>query len=115
MYSTAVVFVKNTAAIATPASVTVKVLGKDTSAEATVFTLGVQDDNASLANGYYSFVQTASATSDGIAIHPYGAVIFPAGKTTTTLELTYGGVKYTTETALTTATNVGDTIDFTKG
>lgn len=114
-FANAVVFVKNTAVIATPASVTVEILGKDTSAEATVFTLGVQDDNASLANGCYSFVQTASATSDGIAIHPYGAVIFPAGKTTTTLELTYGGVKYTTKTALTTATNVGDTIDFTKG
>lgn len=113
-FANAVVFVKSNAAIATPASVTVEVLGKDTSEEATVFTLGVQDDTASLANGYYSFNQTASATSDGIAIHPYGAVIFPAGKTTTTLELTYGGVKYTTETALTTATNVGDTINFTK-
>ena len=113
-FANAVVFVKNTAAIATPASVTVEILGKDTSAEATVFTLGVQDDNPSLANGHYSFVQTASATSDGIAIHPYGAVIFPAGKTTVTLELTYGGVKYTTKTDLTTDTNVGDTIDFTK-
>lgn len=113
-FANAVVFVKDTAAIATPASVTVEVLGKDTSAEATVFTLGVQDDTASLANGYYSFVQTVSATTDGIAIHPYGAVIFPAGKTTTTLELTYGGVKYTTETALTTATEVGATINFTK-
>lgn len=114
-FANAVVFVKSNAAIATPASVTVEVLGKDTSEEATVFTLGVQDDNASLANGYYSFNQTASATSDGIAIHPYGAVIFPAGKTTTTLELVYGGVKYTTETALTTSTEVGATINFTKG
>lgn len=114
-FANAVVFVKSNAAIATPASVTVEVLGKDTSEEATVFTLGVQDDTASLANGYYSFTQAASATSDGIAIHPYGAVIFPAGKTTTTLELVYGGVKYTTETALTTATEVGDTINFTKG
>lgn len=114
-FANAVVFVKSNAAIATPASVTVEVLGKDTSAEATVFTLGVQDDTASLANGYYSFVQSESATSDGIAIHPYGAVIFPAGKTTTTLELTYGGVKYTTETALTTSTEVGATINFTKG
>ena len=114
-FANAVVFVKSNATIATPSSVTVEVLGKDTSEEATVFTLGVQDDTASLANGYYSFTQTASATSDGIAIHPYGAVIFPTGKTTTTLELTYGGVKYTTETALTTSTNVGDTINFTKG
>lgn len=113
-FANAVVFVKDTASIATPASVTVEVLDKDTSAEATVFTLGVQDDTASLANGYYSFVQTVSATTDGIAIHPYGAVIFPKGKTTTTLELTYGGVKYTTETALTTATEVGATINFTK-
>lgn len=113
-FANAVVFVKSNASIATPASVTVEVLGKDTSEEATVFTLGVQDGTASLANGYYSFTQTESATSDGIAIHPYGAVIFPAGKTTTTLELTYGGVKYTTETALTTATEVGATINFTK-
>lgn len=113
-FANAVVFVKSNAAIATPASVTVEVLGKDTSEEATVFTLGVQDDTASLANGYYSFNQTESATSDGIAIHPYGAVIFPTGKTTTTLELTYGGAKYTTETALTTATEVGATINFTK-
>lgn len=113
-FANAVVFVKSNAAIATPASVTVEVLGKDTSEEAAVFTLGVQDDTASLANGYYSFNQTASATSDGIAIHPYGAVIFPTGKTTTTLELTYGGVKYTAETALTTATEVGATINFTK-
>lgn len=114
-FANAVVFVKSNSAIATPASVTVEVLGKDTSEEATVFTLGVQDDTASLANGYYSFTQTESATSDGIAIHPYGDVIFPAGKTTTTLELVYGGVKYTTETALTTATEVGATINFTKG
>ena len=114
-FANAVVFVKSNATITAPASVTVEVLGKDTSAEATVFTLGVQDGNASLANGYYSFVQTANATSDGVAIHPYGAVIFPKGKTTTTLELAYGGAKYTTETALTTDTNVGDTINFTKG
>ena len=113
-FANAVVFVKSNAAIAAPTSVTVEVLGKDTSEEATVFTLGVQDGTASLANGNYSFIQTASATSDGIAIHHYGAVIFPAGKTTTTLELAYGGVKYTTETALTTATEVGATINFTK-
>lgn len=113
-FSNIVTFVVDDANIAQP-TVTVKVSSKDIAEEATVFTLEVQDDNVSLANGAYQFVQTQDAVTNGIAIHKYGAVIFPEGKTTTTLEMIYGGYKYTTDTELTTSSNVGDTIVFNKG
>lgn len=114
-FSNMVTFVLDGADITQPSTLTVEVIGKDIAEEATVFTLEVQDDNVSLANGAYQFVQTQDAVTNGIAIHKYGAVIFPTGKTTTTLEMIYGGYKYTTDTALTTASNVGDTITFNKG
>lgn len=114
-FSNMVTFVVDGADIAQPATVTVEVSSKDIAEEATVFTLEVQDDNVSLANGAYQFVQTQDAVTNGIAIHKYGAVIFPAGKTTTTLEMIYGGYKYTAKKALTTSDNVGDTITFDKG
>lgn len=114
-FSNMVTFVLDGADITQPSTLTVKVSGKDIAEEATVFTLEVQDDNVSLANGAYQFVQTQDAVTNGIAIHKYGAVIFPKGKTTTTLEMIYGGYKYTAGTALTTASNVGDTITFNKG
>ena len=114
-FSNMVTFVVDGASIAQPATVTVKVSSKDIAEEATVFTLEVQDDNVSLANGAYQFVQTQDAVTNGIAIHKYGAVIFPTGKTTTTLEMIYGGYKYTAKKALTTSDNVGVTITFDKG
>ena len=114
-FSNMVTFVVDDADIAQPTTVTVEVSSKDIAEEATVFTLEVQDDNVSLANGAYQFVQTQDAVTNGIAIHKYGAVIFPAGKTTTTLEMVYGGYKYTATSALTTSSNVGDTITFNKG
>lgn len=114
-FSNMVTFVVDGADIAQPTTVTVEVSSKDIAKEATVFTLEVQDANVSLANSAYQFVQTQDAVTNGIAIHKYGAVIFPVGKTTTTLEMIYGGYKYTAKKALTTSDNVGDTITFDKG
>lgn len=114
-FANIVTFVTDTASIAQPATVTVGITSKDTSAEATVFTLGVQDDNVSLADGNFAFTQTEDAVKKGIAVHPYGAVIFPTSATTTTLEMVYGGYKYTAATALTTDAKVGATIKFNKG
>lgn len=115
-FSNIVTFVVDGTDIATqPATVIVKVSSKDIAEEATVFTLEVQDDVVSLASGAYQFVQTQDAVTNGIAIHKYGAVIFPPKKTTTTLEMVYGGYKYTAATALTIESNVGDKITFNKG
>lgn len=113
-FSNAVVFVKSTATITATESVTVEISSKDIADVGTVFALEVQEDNATLQNGFYEFVQTEDATTKGIAIQKYGAVTFPNGQTTTKLQMIYGGVAYTATTELTTDANVGDTLTFSK-
>lgn len=113
-FSNAVVFVTSTATITAPESVTVEISSKDIADVGTVFALEVQEDNATLQNGFYEFVQTEDATTKGIAIQKYGAVTFPVGQTTTKLQMIYGGVAYTATTELTTAANVGATLTFSK-
>lgn len=113
-FSNAVVFVTSTATITVPESVTVEISSKDIADVGTVFALEVQEDNATLQNGFYEFVQTEDATTKGIAIQKYGAVTFPVGQTTTKLQMIYGGVAYTATTELTTDANVGATLTFSK-
>lgn len=113
-FSNAVVFVTSTATITAPESVTVEISSKDIADVGTVFALEVQEDNATLQNGFYEFVQTEDATTKGIAIQKYGAVTFPVGQTTTMLQMIYGGVAYTATTELTTGANVGATLTFSK-
>lgn len=113
-FSNAVVFVTSTATITAPESVTVEISSKDITDVGTVFALQVQEDNATLQNGFYEFVQTEDATTKGIAIQKYGAVTFPVSQTTTKLQMIYGGVAYTATTELTTDANVGATITFSK-
>lgn len=113
-FSNAVVFVTSNATITAPESVTVEISSKDIADVGTVFALEVQEDNATLQNGFYEFVQTEDATTKGIAIQKYGAVTFPVGQTTTKLQMIYGGVAYTATTELTTGANVGATLTFSK-
>lgn len=113
-FSNAVVFVTNKATITAPESVTVEISSKDIADVGTVFGLEVQDDNATLQNGFYEFVQSEDATTKGIAIQKYGAVTFPVGQTTTKLQMIYSGVAYTATTNLTTDANVGATLTFSK-
>lgn len=113
-FSNAVVFVTSKATITAPESVTVEISSKDIADDGTVFALEVQEDNATLQNGFYEFVQTEDATTKGIAIQKYGAVTFPVGQTTTKLQMIYGGVAYEATTELTTGTNVGATLTFNK-
>lgn len=113
-FANAVVFVTSAADVAAPATVTVEITAKDISDVGTVFTLGVQDDNASLANGFYEFNQTEDCVKKGIAVQKYGAVIFPVSATTTTLEMDYCGNHYKATTALTTDAKVGSTLTFNK-
>ena len=113
-FSNAVVFVTSTETITAPETVTVEISSKDIADVGTVFVLEVQEDNATLQNGFYEFVQTEDATTKGIAIQKYGAVTFPVGQTTTMLQMIYGGVAYTATTELTTDANVGATLTFSK-
>lgn len=114
-FSNAIVFVADGGNVALPASVTVEVTGKTISEHATVLTLEAQDDNPVLNGGNVEFVQTQVATENGIGIHKYGAIMFPADKNTElTLELLINGVKYKAQSTISTANDIGATVTFNK-
>jgi hypothetical protein len=113
-FSNAVVFVADGATITNPASFTVKIADKSISESATVMTLSVQENTPTLANNNVEFIQDATNTENGIAIHKYGAIIFPAGKTTATVTAKIGDTIYTGATAINTTDEVGTTITFNK-
>lgn len=112
-FSNAVVFVDDTADIALPESISVEITDKSISEAATVLTLSAEND-ASLASAAYNFVQTQSAVEAGVAVHKYGAVIFPANAGAVTLEILVDGVTYRSATAINPASNVGATVAFNK-
>ena len=115
-FSNAIVFVTDTAEIAPKDSYTVKLTGKDTSDVATVFTLGVQDDTATLVQGTYQFTQTEQATNDGIAILPYGAIMIPATSydKRVRLNMKIGNAEYLAETSFTVSSVPGANITMNK-
>ena len=81
-FSNAVVFVTSSATIAAPATLAFKVADISGDALATVITLVADDSTASLVNaGSGKFVQTEDDTENGIAVHPYGAIIIPTEET----------------------------------
>lgn len=113
-FSNAVVFVADGATIADPASFTVEIADKSISESATVMTLAMQGDTPTLADNNVEFIQDSANTKKGIAIHKYGAVIFPAGQTTATITAKIGNTVYTGATAINTTDDVGTTITFNK-
>lgn len=115
-FANAVLFVTSSATITVPAELTVEIVGKDVSEVATVFTLAVQDDLASLKPNAVNFEQTEFLTTNGIAIQKYGAVIIPSDKSATeiTLVATLGDTIYTASTTISSAQNVGATITLVK-
>ena len=112
-FSNAIVFVTDNADTTLPTTINVEIGSKDASDNATVFTLNVNEETPALTGTNVSFIQTEDAVTKGIAVHKFGAVIFPADQTTTTLQLEVGGTVYTAGSALTTENKVGDTIAFT--
>lgn len=128
-FANAVVFVSSSATITAPSTITVKVLAKDVSATAHVLTLGtvVGDPDGTVQASEGNFVQTSDMVGDGVAMHPYGAIIVPEAKKATGYVLDYqiGDVHYTSQTTgtapnevsnkLTASTAaVGDTLTLTK-
>lgn len=94
---------------------TLKILDKEISENATIFTVGIapSPDNVEMYKNY-NFIQTQEATQKGIAIHKYGAFIFPVGQTTLTqgnIEVEYGNTIFKSSAEFTTSLNVGDTIN----
>lgn len=115
-FSNAIVFVTPDATITAPASLTVEITDKSITEEAITLTLGVGEDTPALADSNVKFVQTEALTEDGIAVHPYGALLIPASQfaTAITLKATIGGVGYTASATITSASNVGATITLAK-
>ena len=106
---------KNTATTTLPETVTYIVDSVNVSDEGYTLTLS-EDPEDTVAHSVANFVQTQAATTAGIAIHKYGAVIAPASQLETelTLELTIDGATYTAGTAVDSTTAVGTEITFTK-
>lgn len=112
-FHNAVVFVKNTATITAPNTLTFTVANKDVSEEGqTTMVLLLDDSAAQFIPTSDHHDQTSNAVTNGIAVQPYGGYIFPKGKTTVSAQVTVGGVAYTGTVA--TTADVGDEITFTK-
>jgi len=111
-FSNAVVFVANTATITEPATLTATVLSKSVDDNATVITVSADADDT-LAPNTVRFIQTQDATTKGVAVHPYGAIIYPEGVTTVNVGAKIGNVEYTA-TAFATTLEVGDTVTLNK-
>lgn len=114
-FSNAIVLVDNTAETALPATFTAKIADKSVSEAGTVLTIMVDEKN-SLSNSNVRFIQSSSATTAGVAVHPYGAVIFPAGVSTgVDLIAEIDGVQFTMgETKIVPTLEVGNALTFTK-
>ena len=114
-FSNAVVFVDDAVAITAPASITCEVTDVSLAEEATVVTLVPQFDNAAINNYAYKFVQTGDCVKQSIAVHPYGAIIYPANAVAQKLSIEMAGNTYTTAAAFDyTTAKVGATVTFPK-
>ena len=77
-FSNAVVFVTSSATITAPASLTYTVTDISSDKHNDVVTFELKDTMGGIVTGADAkFVQTRQLTSDGVAVHPYGALIIP--------------------------------------
>lgn len=115
-FSNAIVFVKNTANTALPATLTAEITGIEDNEASKIYTFVVDSGNATIAPTDAQFVQTQACVTAGIAVHPYGAFIVPAtGVDKFKPVAKLHGATYTgTDVTVATAT-VGETITLTKG
>lgn len=115
-FANIVAFINAAAAPALPASVEVEIVGKDTTKEATVFTLKSDVDAASLTPNNFNFEQTEDLAGKLIAVQRYGAVMIPASATAGEITLvgTLNGTTYTATTTITSASSVGDKVTLNK-
>ena len=85
-FSNAVVFVTSSATITAPASLKFKVAGITSDGVNDVVTLEPSDTASLIAGDGYRFIQTSTDTTNGIAVHPYGAFIIPKKSTPLTIQ-----------------------------
>lgn len=118
-FSNAVVLIDGEGGVPVLNALTAEVVSKDVSDVGTVLTFEVKPnpDGATLSSTAYNFVQTQEAVEKGIAVHKYGAIIFPANQTTITkghAQIKIGDTTYNSAVDITTSVEVGDTVAFNK-
>ena len=113
-FSNAVVFVSDAGSVNTPESVTLEVMDKSTSEEATVITLEAQETTPAINGGNIRFIQTQDAAENSVAVHRYGAYIFPALAEGVDVSFTIGDDVYKTSTKLSSSAEVGSTLEAAK-
>lgn len=109
-FSNAIAFVENDADITLPDTITLKVTDKSVSSTATVLTLGLNSDTQTLEGRNMIFEQSQANTTAGVAVHKYGAIIYPYGADAQTIKFSINGVTYTSGSTLATTAAVGDTL-----
>lgn len=114
-FSNAIVFVDDGADTALPATISVDVTDKSASDTATILTLTPDISAATVGNRSCIFEQTQVNTIAGVAVHKYGAVIYPAGAAEQTIVFKIGDATYTSATKVATTAAVGDKVTFNKG
>lgn len=111
-FSNAVVFVDTSAGhgdIDLPTQYTATVTAKDVSDIATILTLEITDP-VGLNGGNISFIQTDEATTEGVAVHRYGAYIFGAeNDNSVPVEIDVNGTIYETVNKISAETSLGAT------
>lgn len=125
-FSNALVFVDDAATVTAPASVAFTVDTLINTGTNIIMTLK-QTETASVADSNFEFIEDSTSVGNGVAIHPYGAIILPItpGDATatpptsdsipsTTLKGRIGDVTYTAGSAITISTAVGATITMAK-
>lgn len=112
-FSNFVVYVKGSAAPSMPTTITGVITAKDIAENATVMTMTIDMEDPDFIGGNAAFVQTEDAVKAGVAIHPYGAIMFPPASTASlSLELMVNGTPYYAQTAITTATAIDAEVTF---
>lgn len=85
-FSNAVVFVTSSATITAPASLTYTVTDISGDKHNDVVTFTLKDGGGIVTGADGKFLQNADLTSDGVAVHPYGAFIIPKKQTPVTIQ-----------------------------
>lgn len=109
-FSNAVVFVDATADTTLPDTLTLKVTDKSVSKTATILTLTLDDSDATLESRAINFVQTGACVTAGVAVHKYGAIIYPKNASAQYVEFTVGDVMYKSTSTVGTTAAVNDKV-----
>ena len=113
-FSNAIVFVDNAAVATLPEDLRFVVRDKSKGETGTVLVLEPFADTASLASTSYQFVQNKETVKAGVAVHKYGAIIYPPNATDVYLSISLNGTNYTSDAPVGTGATVGADVIFSK-